>query len=367
MITNFKVLLLDDEERWLAQHERRLSRAGIEFRSTQDGSEAINIAKTDPSIKYALIDEILYAPASSLSEARELQDYQGSGVIRQITAQRSDIQIIVVTAAPRLQSNGDLEAFRRETQKLRRQRGVIDIIHKVDIDEDADQTYHWMIELFKRPRPAASAHVITRKVLVGLGFPQEIHAAISEQSGLPKKQLIPIGMLLKQGDRAKLLKTFWEKAVEKSILLEMPGSKTFDWTDIKPDSSAFQILAFLAQQAETHSEVIIHEHNYKHSSRKSSKVESYELPEVDLRSAQDYALDYHESGGRRIRHGIQIETRSEQHSALKVAISRLKDRLSDLNVGAANQLFIFEKDGYRPQFELGIVAYEAKSNVKART
>ncbi len=88
---------------WLARHERRLSQAGFKCRSTQLAKEAIEIGKTDFSVKFALIDEILYVPPLPVDKTQcELQRWQGSGVIREIAALRSDIQFIVVTSAPQL-------------------------------------------------------------------------------------------------------------------------------------------------------------------------------------------------------------------------------------------------------------------------
>ena len=50
------ILILDDDEMWLARHERRLSQAGFKCRSTQLAKEAIEIGKTDVSVKFAFID-----------------------------------------------------------------------------------------------------------------------------------------------------------------------------------------------------------------------------------------------------------------------------------------------------------------------
>jgi CheY-like chemotaxis protein len=369
IVIDFKVLVLDDDEGWLARHERRLRQAGIDFRSTQSGAEAIKIAKTDPTVKFALIDEILYALPRSASElGQELQHWQGSGVIRQIVAQRSDLQVIMVTAAPKLQSNGNAEMFRRETTKLRRQKGVIDIVHKVDIEEDPEGAYSWMIDLFKRSHLPVGAQVITPKVLIGLGFSKDIHEAMAEQIGISRRQYLPIERLLQQGDRVRLLNALWDRSQEKSVLLEMPGSKTLDLIKgIRPESSAFQILAFLAQQAEMNADLIIHEHNYKHTPRKSKKPEVSELPDYDPRSVLDYASTYHEDGRRGTRFGVQIEGKHDQNSPLKVAMHRLKNQLSKLNVGPANQLFLYERDGYRPQFELGIVVYALKATAHRKS
>jgi CheY-like chemotaxis protein len=362
MVGDFTVLILDDDEGWLARHERRLVQAGITCRSTQDGAEAIKIAKTDPLVKFALIDEILYAQAQSPEDlGQELQAYQGNGVIRQIAAQRSDIQVVVVTAAPKIKGENNQDAFRRETTKLRRQRGVVDIVHKIDIEENPNSAYDWIVELLKRPPASNSAQVVKPKVLIGLGFSKEEYEAIAEQSGVTKKRHLSLEPLLRQGNREKILQMFWDKAKEQSLFLEMPGSKSLDEVkDIKP--SERKILEFLAKQTELQAEVIIRERDYPSASRKSKKVDVAEGTDLDPLSVKDHAYAYDDSNGRRqLRSGIQIEGRQEHSSSLKVAIHRLKQSLSQWNVGPAKHLFIHEKDGYRPQFELGIVVYAVKA------
>jgi hypothetical protein len=123
-------------------------------RSRSVSVRRIAFGKSQTSIKFALIDEILFVPPvpSDISQA-ELQRWQGSGVIREITNLRRDIQFIIVTSAPQLRSHGDLQLFTRETSKLRRQTNVIDIIHKQDIEADPDREYRWLIEdIFNRPQ-----------------------------------------------------------------------------------------------------------------------------------------------------------------------------------------------------------------------
>ncbi|MUG96965.1 hypothetical protein F7734_33360, partial [Scytonema sp. UIC 10036] len=199
-MTDFSVLVLDDEETWLARHERRLRQAMLLCHATQDAKEAIKIAKTNPSVKFALIDEILYVtPIPVVEEQRELQRWQGSGVIREIVAQRSDIQIIVVTAAPVSRSEGNNQLFRRETAKLRRQKGVIDIIHKSDIEEDPEGSYQWLIDLLKKPPLSVKADVVTPKVVIGLGYTKEVHKAMAEQMGIARKQFLICHKLRLQG------------------------------------------------------------------------------------------------------------------------------------------------------------------------
>ncbi|WP_448573969.1 hypothetical protein [Trichothermofontia sp.] len=360
-----RILILEDDELWLARHERRLQNAGFDCYATQDAKEALKAAKTDPTIKFILIDESLYVPPGpSQGETGELQRWQGHGIIREITAQRSDIQFIVISAAPQLASDehdGDRQVFRRETQKLRRQPGVIDIVHKLDIEEDPDGSYGWIIDLLRRSRVTTKAEVITPKILIGLGFPKETHAAIVEQMEIPKRQFLPIAPLLAKGG-PRFLDELWQRAETQAVFLEMPGSKRLEPLKIfKPDSSAFQILAFLARQTETQGNVLIREEDYQHTSRRSKKAASVDI-DTDALERQDFAYGYAEDGRRGVRSGVQIEyKKTSSSSPLKVAIHRISKQLHKLNVGPARQLFIYEQEGYRPSFELGIVVYAVRS------
>ena len=86
-------------------------------------------------------------------------------------------------------------------------------------------------------------------------------------------------------------------------------------------------------------------------------------------SVRDFAFEYTDNGNRRIRTGIQIESPSQQNSRLKVAIHRLSQKLAEVNVGAARQLFEhkLQYHGYQPNFELGVVLYQVQSNKKRRS
>jgi hypothetical protein len=351
------VLVLDDEEMWLAFHERRLTQAGLSFRSTQLAKEAIDIAKAFLSIKFALIDEILFVPPVPV------QRWQGSGVIREIMSHRADIQFIVVTSAPQIKSEGNNQVFRQETAKLRRQRGVIDIIHKQDIEEDAEGTYGWLMDLLKRPQFAVSAEALKPRVLIGIGVPAEILEGARHKR--LRTCLKDLGSSEFEVDAA--VEKFLAKlpAIEKTLFIETPGSKKFDrCTQIKPNSQTFQILELLAQRSEQRIEVIIREQDYQYSPRRSSGGID-PSSKLDQQSVQDFAFGYGEDGRRRLQSGVQIEGQSEQNSRLKVAIHRLSQQLDKLNIGPARHLFSFEQNGYRPTFDIGIVLYRTdgkKSN-----
>lgn len=367
MISNPRILILEDEEQWRNSHELRLMKAGFDCLATSDVKEAIQAAKIDPAIKFALIDEILYVSPvpRDLSEG-ELQRWQGYGVIREINKQRSDIQFIIISNAPQRESDeqdSDNHVFRQKTAELRRQPGVIDMVHKADIEDDGDGSYTWIIDLLKRAQTAVKAEVVTPKILIGLGFSKDVHESMVEQMEVRKRQYLPIAPLIKKGG-TKFLDQLMERAAEKSVFLEMPGSKRLDRIKtIKPNSSAFRILSFLALQTERQVKVWIGEQDYEYTRRQTSKASGLDV-DSDAIERQAYAFGYNEDGRKGLRDGVQLEGNPSKSSPLKVAIHRLSHQLHELNVGPARQLFQYEVDGYRPEFELGIVVYAVRETKK---
>lgn len=361
------VLILDDDEMWLARHERRLREAGFKCRSTQRAEEAIDIARTDPSIKFALIDEILFVPPIPVEEGkRELQRWQGSGVVRKIIALRADVQIIMVTSAPLSWSSGDTGVLIRETSKLRRQRGVIDVIHKHAIEEDPDYAYGWLTELLSKPQLSTTGQVVMPRILVGLGFQRELYEAMTEQVESPKAKWLPLRAVLEklyQNPEISLehaIDEFLEgaQARETTVFVEMPGSKKLDrCSNIKPDSSELRVLMTLARRAEKRDDMVIREEDYQYSPRRSGRV-AHAIPDVDPKSVEDFAFGYDEDNRKRLRKGVHIEQHSGRNSPLKVAIHRLSQKLAGLNVGPARRLFENVGPGtYRPCFKIGMILY----------
>ncbi|MEO1396911.1 MAG: hypothetical protein AAFV90_28875 [Cyanobacteria bacterium J06634_5] len=366
------VLILDDEDAWLYRHRGYLEDAGINCYATRLAKDAINAAKTNPAIKFAIIDEILYVPPVRVNdEDRELQRWQGHGVVREITAQRLDLKIIIVSSAPHLSSEasgGSNRAFREETKRLRRQKCVIDIIHKQDIEEDPDGSYDWILDLIKRPQTSGRPTTATPKMLLGLGFTEAEYAAMAEQVNMERKKILPMAPFFKMGSEA-VLKSFLERAKEKTVWIEMPGARKPERVSaIKQGSSAFQILETLAVKSEKNQEVIIQEQEYQYSPRKAKKATADHAPSHDPLSVRDFAFEYTEEGGRRSRTGVQFEGRTEQTTRLKVAIHRLSQKLAKLNLGASRQLFDYKLDhrGYQPTFTLGIIVYAVKAGKTRR-
>lgn len=145
------VLILEDNELWLSQHERRLREGGFKCHATQHAEEAIRIAKMDLSVKFALIDEILFVPPVPVeTQHRQLQRWQGSGVIRETMQLRSDLKFIFVTSAPEQRSEGKSQLFRREVNRLKMLPGVIDVVHQQDIQENPGVIYNRLIDLMEK-------------------------------------------------------------------------------------------------------------------------------------------------------------------------------------------------------------------------
>lgn len=362
-MADFSVLILDDDEMWLARHERRLTHASINCRSTRWGKKAIKIARTDPSIKYALIDEILYVPPVPVEEAnRELQQYLGVGVIRKINAYRPDVQFIMVTAAPQLRSDGDNRLLTQETSKLRRQPGVIDIIHKQDIEDNPAREYGWLVDLLRKPQPPETGQVVAKHVLIGLGFDKKTYKAIAELSKNPKANWLPLKALSAQIDPERVLNEFLERANEKSVFIEMPGSKKIDRCDsIRPNSQGFNILMLLAERAEKHEDVVISEDDYKcfHKYKPRRALNDTEaMPDVDPKIAKDFLYEYDNEDRKSLRKGVYFERSQRRKSTIRVAIHRLSNKLAELNIGPSRHIFQdFEQGRYRPSFKISIVLY----------
>jgi DNA-binding response OmpR family regulator len=367
-MTDFSVLILDDDEMWLARHERRLTHARINCRSTQLGKDAIKIARTDPSIKYALIDEILYVPPVPVEEAnRELQQYLGVGVIRKINAYRPDVQFIMVTAAPQLRSGGDNRLLTQETSKLRRQHGVIDIIHKQDIENNPAREYGWLIDLLRKPQPSKTGQVVAQQVLIGLGFDKKIYIAIAELSKNPKANWLPLKALSAQKGHERALDQCMKSANEKSVFIEMSGSKKIDRCDsIRPNSQGFNILMLLAERAEKHEDVVISEDDYKcfrkYKPRRTLN-DTEAMPDVDSDIAKDcsekIAKDFPKMIAKDFLYeGVSFERSQRRKSTIRVAIHRLSQKLAGLNLGPSRHIFQdFEQGRYRPSFKISIVLY----------
>jgi CheY-like chemotaxis protein len=148
-----KVLILEDEAAMRNKHVERLESAGFTCYPTHDSHKAIEWARRDQDIKFALIDHILKVQPVPEGEEGEDQQFSGEGVIRQINTIRSDMRYIFVTFAPKKASidrNNNVDAFIDKTRELTcRNRGVIALLHKDDIEQDEESTYGKIIDILR--------------------------------------------------------------------------------------------------------------------------------------------------------------------------------------------------------------------------
>ena len=87
-----RVLILDDEQKYLDQHSRWLKGAGIDVKTTRFATEAVEMVKFKPSIKVVLIDEILK------DDVGRPQHWQGSDARKEILKHRPHVKFIVITS-----------------------------------------------------------------------------------------------------------------------------------------------------------------------------------------------------------------------------------------------------------------------------
>jgi hypothetical protein len=135
------------------KHVERLEAAGFTCYSTHDSHKAIYLADRYRDIQFALIDQILKVQPVPKGEEGENQQFTGEGVIRQINTIRSDMRYIFITFAPKkasIDSNNDVDALIDKTRELTcRNRGVIALLHKYDIERDEERTYEKIIDILR--------------------------------------------------------------------------------------------------------------------------------------------------------------------------------------------------------------------------
>jgi V8-like Glu-specific endopeptidase len=148
-----KILILEDEAAMRNKHVERLEAAGFTCYSTHDSHKAIDWADRYRDIRFALIDQILKVQPIPDGEEGENQQFTGEGVIRQINTIRSDMRYIFVTFAPKkasIDSNNNVDALIDKTRELTyRNRGVIALLHKSDIEQDEEGTYEKIIDILR--------------------------------------------------------------------------------------------------------------------------------------------------------------------------------------------------------------------------
>ncbi len=138
-----KILILEDEQAWRDRHQAELEKQGLNCIATTSAEDAIKHIRKDFSIRFALIDEILYEPAV-LFQPPVRQQWQGEDVMRLIREFRPDIHLISVTCLPDITDNGA-----KEMNNLEIRQGVLFAFNKARIDVDVEVAYELIARRIK--------------------------------------------------------------------------------------------------------------------------------------------------------------------------------------------------------------------------
>jgi hypothetical protein len=370
-----KVLILDDDPKWCALHQVRLTRNDLTCIALQDGAKAIHAALSDPAIKFALVDEVLFVPGTE-----ELQKYQGKDVVRKIGEQRKDISFVYVTDAPDQQSNGNVFARDREDMKLNRSDGVLTVFHKRSFENALDDYYEKITQMIRRhsfPAPVKGDRPV---ILAGLGLDKEIW-------NVSKEQFEREAMSGRWGNLIEVPN--WQRFIgevkpkERRIFVKFPTlERARECDEINSRKQSAQILFFLATRTALKDPAVINPRDYtcKTRRRKSTGAEEAvadleeSITECDFTdherdrsyemSNRDYMSEFEPDGHRkRVRSGIRIVRAPDKaESRLKTAICRLAEALAKENVGPKGHLFeVVEKGGYKACFEIRLAIYPISS------
>ncbi|MEM7064346.1 MAG: serine protease [Cyanobacteria bacterium P01_B01_bin.77] len=152
-----KVLILEDNKYILEKHRKALEKKGFLCYPTQYADQAITLMEQDKSIGFALIDVILHDPQDiSFSQNHnettgfdcinepELQARTGDGVVREVNSKRHDVNFVFITYLPELESirnNNQFHVFKAVEERLMRNRGVVDVIHRYQINTNPSEVY----------------------------------------------------------------------------------------------------------------------------------------------------------------------------------------------------------------------------------
>lgn len=387
-----EILILDDDEKWLAMHVLRLQKAGFECHSTKLADEAIKYAKEKAGVKLAIIDEILKLPAC---DGGGMQDLQGNDVARKISGLRPDIQIVMITAKPLDHSGGNALEMLKIADELRTPGIVHDVLHKPSFEANPDRAYQLLIDLLQWLAETAPQFKGRGTVLVSYGLAADL---IDEFVG-PRKPIVLLKELLQKAELQNVdTKGLIEKTSDKDKAVFIHHSsrrRAAVCPGIKPGTQLFRILEKLAWDSETDKTVEIHESDYEpsHSGSRSQGVDAERLEirrgmagvdqgvladddstDADASVArqqrsvgEDFMWGNPESEDERDVHSIgpgsQMTGRStKKQSILKTPISRLRKSLRDAGVTSKEDP-VFEETGhraYRPTFQLGIAFFRVE-------
>lgn len=234
---NYRILVLEDDEHWLAKHTLKLKQAGFEPHPTQWGEEAKKFIREDTSldIRGAIIDEILEDPKGSGGP----QVVQGSEVVRYIKLKRSDVLCVMVTDVALKRSKNKEEVI-GITEELKKASGV-EIFHKILLEKDYNPLIGYLRNNIK-PTPQKTAKVI---FVIGIGqdkvyYVKKEHAAFRKRLNhclvVEAEDTEDIEVETSTRKLEKLLK----ECEKQRIIIELKKPK--------PGEQGFDLLKYLSEQ-----------------------------------------------------------------------------------------------------------------------
>lgn len=162
------LLILDDERYWLKKHKLYFEKQGFICIPTLFSEDAIHLGTKLNSIKYAIIDHILYDPTQP-KEEQESQRWQGKEVISQIRQSRPDIKFAIITQAlSRYNTFDDRDLFLNDFSK---NLGKVWFSPKFEFETKPIRSYRDIKDFFCRPEGAVEN--ISNKVLIWASDPAD--------------------------------------------------------------------------------------------------------------------------------------------------------------------------------------------------
>jgi hypothetical protein len=389
-----KILILDDEIKWVAYHKHELEKAGFICEYAYDGREAVEKALSDRTIKIAIIDEILLEKDKYGNTVT--QPLQGGDVRDDIRQQREDIYFIIISSKPEKEAekwpNDPRRALREGTtieKQIRQEKQVVNFFHKYDFDfekenpEKVEQEYHVLIktlrEILTEQRTSPSQIIIPEfpSLYIGLG----VNAEILKEEGNRKAGKIKhlrrlFASQYQQQDYQEIaidqsVRNFYKSLkspnqstpLEKKLLWLEPNATLSKIKElkvkgkrnivpaIKSTTRHFQILEWLAWQVECREEPTINADQFLY--------DICGLPRPASGGGRQNIERFQQELGQT---GIQFETlNAKQRGNLKVEISRLSTTLVNANIGFTDNKQLFRCDEgtttYTALFKIGMVLY----------